>query len=692
MNRSFYMKIYILALLLFQLPNFIYPFTDESHYSETFGETRYYRVFTPHNYRAGNVSKLYPVIYYFHGCGGSYQASGTYSYQDYGLSIPEVIGKEYHPTYDFPNNVELENFVHDNEVIIISVDGSIADLSGCGVYFPSQADSWDRHYYNFSVYIKELISVVDSKYNTISDPQYRAVSGLSMGGHMALWVAATNPQLFSSVSEFCHSPAYYDVGNPAFQTTVDIMQLWRNFRGINMRHTTTDRDYLKYYTDQLAASFMGAGFKNEYYLADYCKHHAARIDLQFDYHLKMTTEAKQAPACFSHINLYPTFEVWDYHIASTKTGNGWIYLHDVTKNGMGIYTRKRLPYGNSLPEFSITLTTPEHYRPNEHYKLSRYSYDDDSFSDQNIRADSLGKIRISSSGGMGEEIGIIGKGLEPPVFVLTDTINENIYLTADIETPLSFEVVNLSNSSQEVDFTVITDNETLLTLDKAKTVIIPAQSKIHVDSLVTITGRFDNDYQNTGYIRISARIKGVIQQREHIIRVVVKRIKEYEKVKVKVFDGKSEDLTLYKYQWNEWDNPLTVGSISVGVGNGNGLLEPGETFSVWITTPVSFDESDTASWHPTVPVNDESNPDVSIEEIIQHRYNTGRSLLSAQIKLNRKPTKTNPIHIPIQAELLKVVYLENDCHRNTADGFKYVFYDLMIHHDGSTSISQKGTR
>jgi len=46
------------------------------------------------------------------------------------------------------------------------VDGKIPDLPGCGVYFPSLSDSWNTNYYNFSTYIRELIEVVDSRYNT----------------------------------------------------------------------------------------------------------------------------------------------------------------------------------------------------------------------------------------------------------------------------------------------------------------------------------------------------------------------------------------------------------------------------------------------------------------------------------------------------------------------------------------------
>ena len=687
------MKSIKIIILLLIYPLLAYSFTDESHYSKTFGQTRHFRGFTPPDYNPSDTSKRYPVIYYFHGCGGSYRSSGTYSYADYGLPEPVAIGRPYEPDYGHSNNAEFENVAYYNDVIIISVEGKIEGMpEGCKVYFPSQADSWDGNYYNFSTYIRELIDVVDSRYKTKVGPQFRAVSGLSMGGQMAIWVAATNPHLFSSASEFCHSPNFYDVGEPSYQTTIDVQQLWRNLRGLPFRHSTNDRDYLRYYTSQLFGTYSGAGFENEYYLADFCKHYAARIDLQFGFHLDHFIKAKEKVPCFSFINLYPEFEIWGYNVSSAKTGNGWIYLHDVAKNGLGIYTRKQLPWGKSLPDFNISVTTPAIYTPNKNYVISRYSYRNNSFASQNVTANPQGKLIISSSGGMGEEIGITGTGLQAPVFILTDTINENIYLSEDIETPLSFDVVNLSTSPQTIDFMVSTENNELLKIvSQPVQVTIPALSKISIDSFVVCKGKYIDDYKNTGYIKIALSIDGIVQEREHIIQVVVKKQRPIDGVfNIKIFDGKPEDLSLYKYGWREWDEPITSDTISEGTGNGNGKAEVGEVFSIWIQTPSLFEKKDSSTWHPTIPINQKDNPDIIIESINQYRYNTGRNVFSAQMRLTRKPTKNKPVRIPLQAEFLKVQYLENDCHRNTADNFSYCFYNIVLFENGKAELEKSG--
>jgi hypothetical protein len=441
----------------------------------------------------------------------------------------------------------------------------------------------------------------------------------------------------------------------------------------------------------LFETYDGAGFKNEYYLADFCNHHAARIDLQFGFHLNSFNQPKNRVACFSHVNLYPTFEVWGYQVSSNKRGNGWIYLHDVTKNGLGIYTRQRFPYAKSLSEFNIKVTTPPFYIPNESYTLSRYSYKNNTISNQDIKADSMGKLTITSTGGMGEEIGIVGEGLQPPLFILTNTINENIYLKPQIETPLSFNIVNLSTLPQTIEFAVSTENNDLLTiLSQPKSVKVPAQSKVHIDSLVVIKGKTLDDFKNTGYIKISAIIGGVEQDREHIIQVVVKNATTVsESASIKIFDGRSEELALYKYDWNGWDHPFSSGIISEGTGNGNGKAEPGEIFSIWVRPQSAVDQQDITTWHPTTPNNWGVNRDITIEEVKQHRFSTGRAILSAQISIHRKPDRDNPIRIPLQVETLKVEYLENDCHRNTADNFNYSYYDLVIYQDGSAEIEKK---
>lgn len=255
-----------------------------------------------------------------------------------------------------------------------------------------------------------------------------------------------------------------------------------------------------------------------------------------------------------------------------------------------------------------------------------------------------------------------------------------------------FDVVNLSASAQKIDFMVSTENTELLTILKnVKQVTIPAQSKIRVDSLFLCKGVYLFSFRNKGYIKIASSIDGIIQDRDFLIQVTIKnQSQQTERCGIKIFDGRSESLSLFKYGWGKWTDPMSSGIISEGSGNGNGKVEMGETFSIWIQPSSSFDSSDLKTWHPVIPINTGDNPDIYVEDVKQHNFSTGRTVLSAEIRLNRKPTKGNPVRIPVQSEFLKVQPLENDCHRNFADNFGLFYYEILLYEDGTAGMVRTG--
>jgi hypothetical protein len=423
-------------------------------------------------------------------------------------------------------------------------------------------------------------------------------------------------------------------------------------------------------------------------VADYCHHAAARIDLQFDFHLQHFGTSKDRLPCFSYANLYPEFEIWGYQIESSKQGDGWIYLNNVTKNGLGIYTRKRLPWGSSLPEFNIKVQTPPIYQPKVNYRISRYSYQQETFVIEEIVADSSGKLTISSAGGIGEEIGILGRGLQPPVFILTDTVNETIYLNSGIERNLALEVINLSTTAQKVEFKVNTENTDQLTvLTQPKAVMVPAQSKIKIDSFCLVRGNPADPRNNTACLRISSFIGGQQQDREQIIQIKIGD-KGFlsEASAMKIFDGRSEELSLFKYAWNGWRDPLSVETISEGLGDGDGVPEAGEIFSIWIQSGDPFDSTITQTWHPIVPVYEGGQQDFRLLDMRFHSFSTGRDVISAQIQLTRNPTKDHPVSIPFQTEILRVQPLVDDCHRDATDDFTFFYGEILIHDDGTCTL------
>jgi S-formylglutathione hydrolase FrmB len=242
-NRSVHL------LILAALGLLCVSFEDVVHYSPQFGTNRTFRVFTPLDYHPEDTAVRYPVIYFFHGCRGSYYKDGVSSYADGNTVQPDLPGRDHHPHYNIPYNADFERYSDLNRVIIVAVDGKIPgyDEDGCGVFYPYHHETgWKQNDCNFSLYIRELFKVVDSLYTTVPGPRAKAITGLSYGGHSSIWISAANPQQVGSCSQFGHSPQFYRAGPPPITTRLNVQELWRNFRDLPFRGSI-DRIYIRYF-------------------------------------------------------------------------------------------------------------------------------------------------------------------------------------------------------------------------------------------------------------------------------------------------------------------------------------------------------------------------------------------------------------------------------------------------------------
>jgi len=119
-------------------------------------------VIKPSNYE--NIDNL-PVIYLLHGAGGNHT--------DWISHVPS-----------------LTTFSSDNEIIIVCPNGGFNSW-----YFDSPIDS----NYMYETYIvDELISSIDLMYSTSTSKFSRAITGNSMGGHGAFYLAIRNQDSFGA--------------------------------------------------------------------------------------------------------------------------------------------------------------------------------------------------------------------------------------------------------------------------------------------------------------------------------------------------------------------------------------------------------------------------------------------------------------------------------------------------------------
>jgi len=119
-------------------------------------------VIVPENYVK---SKSYPVVYLLHG----YSDNST----KWVKTVPAI-----------------KDLSTKHQMIIVCPDGGFSSW-----YFDSPVDSS----YQYESYItKDVVKYVDTHYSTKTDKRWRAITGLSMGGHGALYLAIRNRNLFGS--------------------------------------------------------------------------------------------------------------------------------------------------------------------------------------------------------------------------------------------------------------------------------------------------------------------------------------------------------------------------------------------------------------------------------------------------------------------------------------------------------------
>ena len=121
-------------------------------------------VILPKSY-ATSTDKKYPVVYILHGYDGDYKTWLT-------LTEPK-----------------LDSLASHYDMIFVLPDGR---------------DSWywdapaDPKLKMESFFVKELVPYIDKNYRTIADKDYRAITGLSMGGHGSLWLGMRHSDIWGS--------------------------------------------------------------------------------------------------------------------------------------------------------------------------------------------------------------------------------------------------------------------------------------------------------------------------------------------------------------------------------------------------------------------------------------------------------------------------------------------------------------
>jgi S-formylglutathione hydrolase FrmB len=143
---------------------------------------------------AGKAKASYPVLYLLHGGGGQFS--------DWLKQTPD--------------KMLVHKLADQYNLIIVMPEGD--RLSGY-LDSPVQKDNL------FETYVaKEVIDKIDSTYRTIRDRKGRVITGLSMGGHGALYLATRHPELYCAAGSMS---GVMDLNyktwriNPEFEKTIE---------------------------------------------------------------------------------------------------------------------------------------------------------------------------------------------------------------------------------------------------------------------------------------------------------------------------------------------------------------------------------------------------------------------------------------------------------------------------------------
>ncbi len=162
MVKKFFISCFLLLLLSFS--SRAGKVDTVNIYSSSMNKTIKCIVIKPNSYKKNRPS--FPVVYLLHGYSGNFR--------DWIKKVPEI-----------------SNYADQFNTIIVCPDGGFSSW-----YFDSPIDSTSK-YETFVA--TEVVNFIDANYRTLPYSYSRAITGLSMGGHGALYLAFRHQHIFGAV-------------------------------------------------------------------------------------------------------------------------------------------------------------------------------------------------------------------------------------------------------------------------------------------------------------------------------------------------------------------------------------------------------------------------------------------------------------------------------------------------------------
>jgi hypothetical protein len=551
-NKTQWFIILLVFLASFQNSHAGNPFIiDSRHYSQVFGEIRNFRIFLPPGYY-DNPGLKYPVIYYYHGWSQRYFGSTSTDDRDEGESN---------------NGDNIANFVASHNIIVVKPDG-YNRKSREEYYLRPYNISPVETYRQFPLYFPELVKFIDASYNTIPDRNHRAIAGLSMGGFMTFWISGKYPDLVCAAGNFCGSPEF-EVGPENFPVEYRHIDIRKNYAGVKLRLNFGNRDFIRCYHRDMNRLWPQVLDNYEFKIYD-AEHTTCGLRDMFEFIMKTFDNPLPKPEIWDHIDVYPEFSVWDYHISSDRDAPGFTNLENVGKSGFRCAVREFLPDGELMPDVNLTVVTAPVYEKNQTYMVHDLDARTLKTTRTEIRTDSCGRLKIEINGSL-HDIGI-NKATDPPNLCVASVKTENMpWAIAGRTVGISIKLLNRGITDAEKVVAVLS-----ATRDNAK--VLKSESefgRISVDALRDCTSPFNfivnPDTIEIEKFKLTIRDAGNHEWVEYIeipIRKELPGIVQFE-----IADGKVFTVAA---------GGVDSTTMMLGTGNGDGIANPGESIVVLV--------------------------------------------------------------------------------------------------------------
>jgi len=396
-------------------------YQDKSHDSKVFGRQKKYRLYLPNDYN--KTDKRYPVIYFFHGWGGSYNSDPSAK-----------------PEYEL-----LGDLIDKYQVIMVMWDGRIEDAEPRPYNTGNHEDV--KYHIQMKDYFPELVDHIDENYRTLADRDHRGIIGFSMGGFMSTVIAGKYPDMVSAITDMVGSPEFF-LGYPNNHTFYPVRYMFDNLKDVSVRLHNMDNCPLVYMNTEVKnAAEWEERMDFEYWMGkgDHKLDEPGETKI-FEMAMQFVVNRFNNPVplhkTWSHYDIYPEFDLWGYSIKSNKNEPGYLYLRNVSPAGFGFYTLKWVPDGPPIKNCLTTITTAPIYEKGETYDIMLYRKGIDNPVLLKEKADRNGHLHIELNG-EGSEISISHKS-QPADFLILDhkLDNDKRFIHVNENNQLSLTLLN----------------------------------------------------------------------------------------------------------------------------------------------------------------------------------------------------------------------------------------------------------